>query len=103
VTGFAQGKKIHAIKGIRAATSMSLKDAKDIADAVEAGTPREIVLRDPDLRRELAEMGVVYNAVPVAFSLSDFVEALSRYNREMTVGTLADVLRATVTIEEATA
>ncbi|WP_067126969.1 ribosomal protein L7/L12 [Microtetraspora malaysiensis] len=35
----AEGKKIHAIKALRDGTGLSLKDAKDVVDALDAGRP----------------------------------------------------------------
>ncbi|GLX00002.1 ribosomal protein L7/L12 [Microtetraspora sp. NBRC 16547] len=35
----ADGKKIHAVKAVRDGTGLSLKEAKDVVDALDAGRP----------------------------------------------------------------
>lgn len=46
VTSFTMGKKIQAIKGVRSVTSLGLKEAKDIIDAVDAGNGPQMIIRN---------------------------------------------------------
>jgi hypothetical protein len=94
ITGFTDGKKIQAIKGIREATGMGLKEAKDIADHVSAGTVTEITI-DRDRLVVLHEHGVVYSKSNVRLALIDLIEALEHYPRHLTVEDLLVVLRPT--------
>lgn len=89
VVGFLDGKKIHAVKEIRAATGFSLKDAKDVVDAVEAGRRVEIHTK-PDVAWEYVEV----EDVPSQVTLSDFMNVLQRFPRDRTVGEIVDVLKA---------
>jgi hypothetical protein len=94
ITGFTDGKKIQAIKGIRGATGMDLKEAKDIADRVSAGTVTEITI-DRDQLAVLVEHGVVYSKSNVRLALTDLIEALEHYPKHLTVEHLLVVLRPT--------
>jgi hypothetical protein len=94
VTGFVEGKKIHAINGLRGATGMSLKEAKDVADAVAAGTPTQITVSRGHLHH-LEEFGVSYHKDEVRIAIPDLVEILGRYPRDLTIGQLVDVLGST--------
>jgi hypothetical protein len=100
VTGYSDGKKIHAIKGIRAVTGLGLKEAKQVADDIDAGRRPEITLVNPEHASELEAMGVAYQMVPVNVPLAAFVDALGAYPRHLTVGDLHEVLRAAVAIEK---
>lgn len=96
VSGFTDGKKIQAIKGIRQATGLSLKDSKDVADRVGSGLPTKITLTNLDHEALLDEHGVKYERVPVELALGDFVELLSRYPRDWTIGGVVDILTVAV-------
>jgi hypothetical protein len=89
VTGFRPEKKILAIKGIRAATGLGLKEAKDVADRVGVGTEQTIDVYDGG-REVLDESGVTYRASGVP--LGEFITALSEYPAGMRVGDLVRVL-----------
>jgi hypothetical protein len=94
ITGTTEpDRKIHAIKGIRAATGLSLKDAKYVADGVFAGEPTVVevldhastnVLRAHSLTFELVEL-VVKDVV---------IDALKRMPIWITVGDVLAVLDA---------
>jgi hypothetical protein len=94
VTGFQTGKKIHAIKGIRAATGLSLKDAKNAADHVEAGHRVKLALHDARAADALTEHGVTFERVPTAVSAAALIDILSYYPRDFTLGAVISVLRA---------
>jgi hypothetical protein len=92
VTGYSEGKKIHAIKGIHSASGIGLKEAKAIADEVDMGREPELKLTSPAHAATLDEMGVRYRAVEVDVPLKDFLALLGDYPREITVGDLYAVL-----------
>lgn len=101
VTGYSDGRKIHAIKAIRSVSGLGLKEAKSVTDDVDMGREREVALLNVGLTAELDEMGVAYRIVPVDVPLAAFVEVLSSYPRDLPVGVLHDVLRTAVEIEKA--
>jgi large subunit ribosomal protein L7/L12 len=58
VTGYGDGKKIGVIKVVRAATSLGLKEAKDLVEAVPAKVKEGISKEDAEkLKKELEEAG----------------------------------------------
>jgi large subunit ribosomal protein L7/L12 len=58
VTGYGEGKKIGVIKVVRAATSLGLKEAKDLVEAVPAKVKEGISKEDAEkLKKELEEAG----------------------------------------------
>jgi large subunit ribosomal protein L7/L12 len=58
VTGYGEGKKIGVIKVVRAATSLGLKEAKDLVEAVPAKVKEGISKEDAEkLKKELEESG----------------------------------------------
>jgi hypothetical protein len=89
LTGYKDQKKIHAIKGIRAATGLGLKEAKDLADTLDQGTTPTIDVSDFG-QQALDECGVTYRALTVP--LAEFVAALSDYPAGIRVGDLVRVL-----------
>jgi large subunit ribosomal protein L7/L12 len=58
VEGYGEGKKIGVIKVVRAATSLGLKEAKDLVEAVPAKVKEGISKEDAEkLKKELEEAG----------------------------------------------
>jgi large subunit ribosomal protein L7/L12 len=58
VESYADGKKIGVIKVVRAATSLGLKEAKDLVEAVPAKVKEGISKEDAEkLKKELEEAG----------------------------------------------
>ncbi len=58
VEGYADGKKIGVIKVVRAATSLGLKEAKDLVEAVPAKVKEGLSKADAEkLKKELEEAG----------------------------------------------
>ncbi len=58
ITGYGDGKKIGVIKVVRAATSLGLKEAKDLVEAVPAKVKEGISKEDAEkLKKELEEAG----------------------------------------------
>jgi large subunit ribosomal protein L7/L12 len=58
VEGYADGKKIGVIKVVRAATSLGLKEAKDLVEAIPAKVKTGLSKEDADkLKKELEEAG----------------------------------------------
>ena len=58
ITGYGEGKKIGVIKVVRAATSLGLKEAKDLVEAVPAKVKEGISKEDAEkLKKELEEAG----------------------------------------------
>lgn len=94
VTGFTANKKILAIKGIRAATGLGLKESKQAADEVEAGQRVKLTLQTLDSEKHLEESGVVFQRVPVTVTLEELVDILGYYPPEMPVGDVVRILRA---------
>jgi hypothetical protein len=88
ITGFDAQKKIMAIKGIRFAAGLGLKEAKGIADVVGAGTPTAVDVGD-DRVSALDEQGVTYR---VGVPLAVLIAALSDYPAGMRVGDLVRTL-----------
>jgi hypothetical protein len=89
VTGVNPDKKIQAIKGIRAATGLGLKEAKHVADDVVAGT--EVTIDVFDGGRDALDIGgVTYRVSDVP--LSAFITLLSQYPAGIRVGDLVRVL-----------
>jgi hypothetical protein len=91
----ASDRKIFAIKEIRAATGLGLKEAKDvIEDAVDPGVAAPVVELLPSVNpQSLVEVSWEY-ALPT-ITLADFVELLALYPQDITVGALVGSLRAT--------
>lgn len=102
ILGFTDGKKIQAIKGIRAVAGLGLKEAKDIADQVVAGGGATITMSPHD-GPVLVEHGVRFEVIPVTVPLADLTEVLDRYPPAMTVGELVEVLRVVSEHPEVTA
>jgi hypothetical protein len=96
VSAVAEGAKIQSIKEIRSATGLPLKDAKAVADDVESGKPREVVVRPGSVWDYTTVV-----PVPNRFQMVDFVDALGRYPQDMTVGQLLAVLLPTRDLVEA--
>lgn len=88
-------KKIHAIKCLRAATGLGLKDAKYVIDEVAFGREQKVELLYPHSVETLDEGYIRWRPVLPDFVLADFVEWLDRYPVDMTVGNVLSVLRAT--------
>lgn len=99
ITGYTDGKKIQAIKGLRGATGLGLKEAKDIIDEVGAGTPMQVVLPFDHDRRQLDEYGVVYQSAEVRISNGDLAEVLGRFRPDLTVADLVAVLTPMAELE----
>jgi large subunit ribosomal protein L7/L12 len=58
VEGYGEGKKIGVIKVVRAATSLGLKEAKDLVEAIPAKVKEGISKEDAEkLKKELEEAG----------------------------------------------
>ena len=58
VDGYGDGKKIGVIKVVRAATSLGLKEAKDLVEAIPAKVKEGISKEDAEkLKKELEEAG----------------------------------------------
>jgi large subunit ribosomal protein L7/L12 len=58
VEGYADGKKIGVIKVVRAATSLGLKEAKDLVEAIPAKVKTGLSKEDAEkLKKELEEAG----------------------------------------------
>ena len=93
ITGFQPGKKIQAIKAIRSVSSVALglKEAKGIADDVEAGTASFIEV-EPGRAHELEEWGVMWASISTEVTLTDLIEALNRFPKATTVGDLLAIL-----------
>jgi hypothetical protein len=90
VTGFTDGKKIHAIKGIRAVSGLGLKEAKDVMDDAAAGIATVVEVSPGVGLRALDEHGVTYRKLSVP--LDEFIAALSDYPAGLRVGDLVRVL-----------
>ncbi|MGZ6587882.1 MAG: ribosomal protein L7/L12 [Solirubrobacteraceae bacterium] len=94
IQGINEQKKIHAIKNLRAATGMSLKDAKDVIDDVSAGRERTVESSSaPRVDALLSEGYISFRVAQSPFVIDDFIGALSRFPAAMTVGDLCAVLR----------
>lgn len=100
LTGYPEGKMIQAVKGVRAATGLGLKEAKDAVDAVTRDGFYELEsgfgysFNDTFLRI-LDEHGVTYEFKRNQTALRDHIDFLTRFPRDMNVGTLLDALAAT--------
>lgn len=58
IDGYGDGKKIGVIKVVRAATSLGLKEAKDLVEAIPAKVKEGISKEDAEkLKKELEEAG----------------------------------------------
>lgn len=84
-------KKIQAIKCIRAASGLGLKEAKDLADDVASGRPQFVEVTRNGLVA-LDEGYLTYRQAIPDITTADFVEVLSRYPRNLNVGDVLDVL-----------
>lgn len=64
LTGYSDGKKIHAIKALRSISGLGLKEAKDAIDSIDIGaTPTVPIFPSMELveaMRNLDELGVQY-------------------------------------------
>jgi len=96
LNGFEDGKKIQAIKGIRAVSGWSLKDSKALAYDVERGVRRAVVPHPSmtviDAQATLSEHGVQFDVQRIPLDI--LVSALAEYPPHITVGDLCAVLTA---------
>lgn len=83
-------KKIQAIKAVRGATGIGLKEAKDAVEVLERGGETVLNVMNRAYLRDLDEVGLKYRAEAVALAL--LVDALREYPEHMTVGDLCAVL-----------
>lgn len=87
-------KKIQAIKCLRAATGMGLKDAKNVIDEVAAGRECVVELSSaPRLDALVADGYISFRVARPPFEIDAFVEVLSRFPSETRVGDLVATLR----------
>lgn len=91
ITAVDEAKRIQAIKCVRAATGMGLKDAKYTVDEVAFGRPQCVDVGYGG-KTALDEGYMTYREMLPNISVRDFVEVLSRYPRGLSVGELADTL-----------
>jgi hypothetical protein len=90
ITGLTKPeKKIQAIKSIRSATGLGLKEAKDIADQVGGG--HEPVIDVVDAYSHFLDEGFITYRVDVP--IKSLITALGDYPSSMRVGDLIRVLR----------
>jgi hypothetical protein len=94
LTGCKPDKKIWAIKAVRAATGMALKEAKDTIDLVAYGNAVEISVAGPEYLQYFDEGQVTYVKPAIRADWNEYAEVLSRFPADMTVGELRNVFAA---------
>lgn len=102
ITGFADGRKIVAIKGFRSCFLADLKTSKAVMDRVGAGdtvTWDLPVGSDPQwVANTLAEHGVQASLEGPAVHVRDVISVLAQFNPELTVGALLETLRTSANL-----